>query len=724
MTKNVAVLRVALGALLLLGPVPAFAQADPPSRVGRLSYMEGTVSFHTADQGQWSPATLNYPVVAGESFWTEPQSRAEIQVGSAEIRIDETAALDIVALDDRSTRLQLDQGVVNVHLRAAPRSPMQVMTPYGEVDIMAAGSYHIDAGHPEGDAPPPRIEVTTLEGQAEMVGPRSRVQILAGESAFVGGNPVSFTLAEGNSTPFDDWALQRERREEAFAAAQYVSPEATGYQDLDDYGRWSGDPTYGNVWYPTAVAADWAPYRYGHWAWVPPWGWTWIDDAPWGFAPFHYGRWVEIEGRWGWCPGERLVRPVYAPALVAFIGGGGFGVTIASGAVPAVGWVPLAPFEVYHPYYHTSVAYVRNVNVTNVNRTVINNITNVTYVNQTTVVNNYHNHQAATVVPQAAFTHAAPVHQATLVVPHDQLAQVRAAPTVEHLKPTAVARAGVAIPVAAAAPMVRPNTPASLARTPIREEPSQATRAEPAVPTAPGPANAHPGAHGAPAMAHLPPGQVQRQENTPATAHLPPGQVQRQENTPAMAHLPPGQVQRQENTPARPNTPAPQPPPAVASPLAPQPPRVEVPGVAHDQARKVPPPPSNVTIVRPPAATPQPQPAAREAARTPAATPQPQPPAREAARTPTAAPPPVAAAPARPPAVAAAQRPPFAPVDRPAQQSHPAPTPQGWVRAPGPPPAPPARAPTPAAASHAAPAPAHGAPPPQNKKGDEHKPGG
>ena len=150
--------------------------------------------------------------------------------------------------------------------------------------------------------------------------------------------------------------------------------------DLDAAGKWATTPAAGPVWYPTAVAADWAPYRYGHWAFVAPWGWTWIDDAPWGFAPFHYGRWAQFDGRWGWSPaarswpvevvvrdpgddrhdppveqGREFERPVYAPALVAFIGGGGFGISLSvGGTMAAVGWVPLAPDEPYHPWYHAS----------------------------------------------------------------------------------------------------------------------------------------------------------------------------------------------------------------------------------------------------------------------------------------------------------------------------------------------------------------------------------
>jgi len=508
--KNPLLHLVSVG-LIALTAGAAFAQADPPARVGRLSYMDGTVSFHTADQTEWAPATLNYPVVAGESFWTEPQARAEIQVGPAEFRLDESTALDIVALDDAQTRLGLSQGTINLHLRAPTPGGVEVLTPQGTVTLSDAGSYHIEAGAPVNGGASDRMTVTVLEGRAQVSGPRRPIDVQPGESALLMGNPAGVTLVEGDSTPFDDWALERERRQDVLAATHYVSPQTTGYQDLDDYGQWRTEPSYGPVWYPAAAPADWEPYRYGHWAWVAPWGWTWIDDAPWGFAPFHYGRWAFIDGRWGWCPGTVVSRPVYAPALVAFIGGAGFGVALAGAATPAVGWVPLAPHEVYHPYYHTSVTYVRNVNITSVNRTVINKIT---VVDHTTVVNKFANQRAVTVVPSAAFTRAAPIHRAVLDVPHDQLVRAQAGGAVQHLRPTAAARAGVAIP--ASAETRAPHAPATIARTPVHAEAAPSGRAEPHAPSAPGPAF-----HNGTRAAYLPP---QRHDNGhgPAPQHAAP----------------------------------------------------------------------------------------------------------------------------------------------------------------------------------------------------------
>src|SRR5205085_11868393 len=139
----------------------------------------------------------------------------------------------------------------------------------------------------------------------------------------------------------DRWSAERDRQEDRVASTRYVSPQMTGYEDLDRYGSWRTLPEYGAVWTPTRIAADWAPYRHGHWVWVSPWGWTWVDDAPWGFAPFHYGRWVWADSYWAWAPGRIAPRPVYAPALVAFVGGSHASLSISIGRGPAVGWFPL-----------------------------------------------------------------------------------------------------------------------------------------------------------------------------------------------------------------------------------------------------------------------------------------------------------------------------------------------------------------------------------------------
>src|SRR5256884_235022 len=231
---------------------------------------------------------------------------------------------------------------------------------------------------------------------------------------FAGTATVSYASATlGAPDELDSWSAGRERQRQESASRQYVAEDVPGMADLDTNGRWQATPDYGYVWAPNVVVAGWAPYRFGQWAWIAPWGWTWVDDAPWGYAPFHYGRWIMWNSAWCWVPGPRYVRPVYGPALVGWVGGPRGGVAVGIGV--SVGWFPLAPREVYVPGYHVSETYVRNVNITNttiVNNTYItnvyqNNVTNIHYVNATP--------GAVTAVPQNVF--ASGQHVARHVMP-------------------------------------------------------------------------------------------------------------------------------------------------------------------------------------------------------------------------------------------------------------------------------------------------------------------
>jgi hypothetical protein len=359
--------------------------------------MDGTVSFHTADQTTWGAAALNYPITTGNALWADTGSHAAIQLGGNDINLGAQTELDIDHLDDQTVQASLPQGNVYLNLQGLnPGDQYQIATPRGTVNITQPGRYEIASGdqtHPG--------TVTVLEGAAQVTGDNVNLSVGAGQSGVLSdngqGGPVQATLAPAQGE--DDvvaWARSREPR----AAPPQAAVAMTGSQDLGNYGNWSTSPDYGSVWYPQ-VAADWVPYRNGHWAWVAPWGWTWVDDAPWGFAPFHYGRWVQIGPRWAWAPRPIVVAapvvPIYAPALVSFVGDiGGVGVGISIGG-PSVGWVPLGPREVYYPPYRVSPRYARNVNVTYVRNVNIINVHNTTVINRVTV-NRFANHGAVTVV--------------------------------------------------------------------------------------------------------------------------------------------------------------------------------------------------------------------------------------------------------------------------------------------------------------------------------------
>jgi hypothetical protein len=424
--------------IVLLGATAVFlatAQTDPPGRVGRLNYSNGEVSFRPGGVEDWAPAEINRPLTSGDHLWTDEGARAELHIGTAALRLNSRTAFEFLNLDDNTVQIRLTEGSLNIHLRAlGERETFEVDTPNTSVSLLRTGEYRIDV-NPDNFV----TSVTVRGGEGEVTGTSQAFPVRAGEQARISGSD-SLSYDTAGAPPLDEWdnfCYARDRREERSESARYVSRDMIGYQDLDDHGSWRTVPDYGPVWVPRTVVAGWAPYHYGHWVWVEPWGWTWVDDAPWGFAPFHYGRWVYV-GYWAWVPGPVAVRPVYAPALVAWVGGPRFSMAVGfGGGVAGVAWFPLGPREVYVPAYRASPTYVNRVNVTNT--TIVNNI-NVTNINTTNI--RYVNREApgaVTAVPQNAFASARPVQSAAVPVRAEALQSAQAMNTA----PVAPIRASV-----------------------------------------------------------------------------------------------------------------------------------------------------------------------------------------------------------------------------------------------------------------------------------------
>ena len=356
--------RYLVGLIALMGFLaPALAESDPPARIGRLSLTEGDVTFRADRQDPGNPATINWPISSGAILDTERHGKAEVWIGSTAYRMAGKSRTEFVTVDDRIVNLQLATGTLAITVRDRNQADdLEIETPEGRVRFAGTGRYRIEVL-------PERMTVAAQSGTAEVIAGGQSITVRAGEMAAIGGRGPAAIESAPYGDDFDTWVSARDNQEKSAVARRNVSPYMTGYQDLDAYGDWDSAADYGMVWYPRAVADDWAPYRDGRWAWVAPWGWTWIDAAPWGFAPFHYGRWIQVGGRWGWAPGTYAARPVYAPALVGWYGNPGWNASFSYGSAPAVGWFPLAPREVYVPAYRTSPTYLRQINVTHVTNT-------------------------------------------------------------------------------------------------------------------------------------------------------------------------------------------------------------------------------------------------------------------------------------------------------------------------------------------------------------------
>jgi hypothetical protein len=415
--------------------VAAADDADPPGRAARLSYLEGPVSFEPAGADEWTAAELNRPLTAGDRLWTDEGGVTELDAGSVVIRMGGTTGFSFINLDDHTVQMQLVAGTLIVHVREiGDQEKYEVDTPNLALALEQPGVYRVEVND---TADTTVVKVTdglavAMSG-AQSVPVQTQQMMMFSGTAQAGATQLAMSGgALGPPDDLDSWSATRDQQAEESPSLQYVADDVPGTQDLDDNGSWQDTPEYGYVWTPVVVPVGWVPYRFGQWVWVPPWGWTWVDEAPWGYAPFHYGRWVFLNGAWGWVPGPRGVQPLYSPALVGWAGQPGSA---------NVGWFPLGPRELYLPAYPVSDAYLRNVNTTN---TPIANSAGITYAAQSRVTNlRYVNRTAAAVtqVPQSVLT------SGQRVASHN-------------LRLTAAAAA--ALTVAAAAPAIVPGKPSVL----------------------------------------------------------------------------------------------------------------------------------------------------------------------------------------------------------------------------------------------------------------------
>jgi hypothetical protein len=339
---------------------------DPPSRVARVSFLDGSVSLQPGGTGDWGAAAKNRPMTVGDKLWVDKDSRAELQAGQVAIHLGSMTALSFLNLDQNITQMRLAEGQVNFRVRELREGETyEVDTPNIAFTVKEAGAFRINVNE-NGDL----SSVTVIRGAGEIASGGQTYPMKAGDRADVTGaegNVQVSTGAAAEPDALDRWAQERDVAEDNSASSKYVNRDVVGYSDLDDYGTWKEEPEYGHVWVPNNVGPDWAPYSDGYWSYVGPWGWTWVGYEPWGFAPYHYGRWNWFGGYWGWCPGPIYSYPYYGPAFVGFLGVGfGFGWGWGAG----FGWFPLGWGEPFHPWYHCGFGYWNRVNIHN---TYINN---------------------------------------------------------------------------------------------------------------------------------------------------------------------------------------------------------------------------------------------------------------------------------------------------------------------------------------------------------------
>ena len=456
------------GLLLLVAPqARADEDKDPPTRVARISIVEGSVSLQPGGEGDWGDAARNRPMTIGDKLWVDKDARAELQAGEATFHLGSMTAFSFLNLDEGITQVRVPEGAVNFRVRELRQGDVyEVDTPNVVFNVKEAGAFRIDVNE-AGDS----SRITVIRGVGEISAEGKTYEVHAGEQADFDGleNPTYKIVRWSGPDGLDQWAQERDLKEDRSASGNYVSRDMPGYDDLDDHGTWRDEPEYGHVWFPSDVPPDWAPYSAGYWNWVSPWGWTWVGYEPWGFAPYHYGRWAFVGGAWGWCPGPFFGPPCYGPAFVGFLGGGwGFGFGFG------VGWFPLGWGEPFFPWFHCSRGFVSVINVHNTfihNVNILNgNVRNVNFVNA-------HNLRAVTTTSRSTFMNGGRINRGAQRLTQASLNGARATNSVG-IRPTQHSTLGAAnfnsrvarppVGVQSRAVMARTAPSARAASSPVR----------------------------------------------------------------------------------------------------------------------------------------------------------------------------------------------------------------------------------------------------------------
>jgi len=342
----------------------AAPEAGPP--VARLSVVQGDFSIQRADSSTPVGATVNAPLQQNDYVSTGATGRGEIEFdGENALRIDNNVQLRLINLDPEHREAQLAEGDVEIRTFHGVDGAAQIDTPSLSVRPEGAGALRVSVSQ-DG-----QTRVTVRSGTAQIFWQNGAQDVSAGTTIAAAGSPDNPKIAAVENVAADEFDGFNRNRDANFNVAfqdPNVSDQIPGTGDLAQYGQWQSDPSYGQVWVPQ-TPPDWSPYTDGNWVWQPTYGYTWVSYEPWGWAPYHYGRWYYSAAwnRWAWTPPPVASGPPrYAPALVGFVTFGG-----VSAGFSTIGWVPLAPHEIYHPYWGSRAGWgpnIVNVNIVNVYR--------------------------------------------------------------------------------------------------------------------------------------------------------------------------------------------------------------------------------------------------------------------------------------------------------------------------------------------------------------------
>lgn len=350
-----------LAALALSVSLAAGAEEYATVRV-----IKGGGYLQGAQDDQPQSLTINTPLMEGDSLWTDTSGRVDLLLqdgnhvwldNSTRIEIDQLPVAD--AQNPRALRLRVWKGALLLDLRgwSPDMTSYVVASPSASVSPTRAGLYLVEVENVD------RTKVAALGGGCLVASAGETVALDDREMTYAEyGYPPLTPLTSGVEAAgllrFRDEHLPRRV---SGGSDQYLPPDLSAYaSDLDANGSWSYSGTYGYVWTPNYVSAEWSPYTDGRWIYNS-WGMTWVPYEPWGWAPCHYGRWVFGAGiGWSWCP-----MPYFAPAWCSFWWGddgwlgwcplGYYGAPLWN----PCGWYSCPIGNIYNPYLNPSIVHHR-----------------------------------------------------------------------------------------------------------------------------------------------------------------------------------------------------------------------------------------------------------------------------------------------------------------------------------------------------------------------------
>jgi len=387
-TKYMTGLLMCLFSIGMMAVVSPSLAADTPSVVvGRVYYIEGELLRYVPETNDWVAVVRDTPFGTEDTLFTGSRGLGElIAPNGTWIRIGNSTQIQFIALDMDFSEMDVATGVARIYNKST-NTIIKVTCPFGYVLADPGTVFDFYVGENS-------VEVLALIGKVSFIhsATNARYDALAGSPSILVDQQQ---VTSGNGMPDPDWDRWNVRREGFWAmktretgrSAEYLPPNLRNdAYILEENGRWENVYYEGEsrwLWQPTTVAVGWRPFSVGRW--TDYYGdQCWVPAEPFGYTTHHYGNWVHVSNSWYWAPpvvGVRVGLPLldvgfyWYPGRVSWIHRGAY-----------VGWVPLAPREMYYSHRYWGGPYagvVTNANIAQINI----NIGNYAYANQAVVVN-------------------------------------------------------------------------------------------------------------------------------------------------------------------------------------------------------------------------------------------------------------------------------------------------------------------------------------------------